>query len=70
MFDSAEVRVPVLFVHGGQDRIVPSSHARWVADRVPLAELWLRPEDGHVSVLASAEGALGWLRERASKGRY
>jgi pimeloyl-ACP methyl ester carboxylesterase len=69
-FDPAEVRVPVLLVHGGQDRIAPSAHARWLADRIPLAELWLRPEDGHVSVLGSAEAALGWLKERASKGRY
>jgi pimeloyl-ACP methyl ester carboxylesterase len=69
-FDPAAVRVPVLFVHGGRDRIAPSAHARWLADRVPLAELWLRPEDGHVSVLGSAEAALGWLRERASNGRY
>jgi len=67
-FDPAEVRVPVLLVHGGQDRVVPSGHARWMAGRITSAELWLRPEDGHVSVLGSAEAALGWLRERASEG--
>jgi len=64
-FDPAEVRVPVLVVHGGQDRVVPSSHGRWLAGRIPSAELWRRPEDGHVSVLGSAEAALGWLREHA-----
>jgi len=67
-FDPAEVRVPVLLVHGGQDRVVPSSHGRWLAGRIPSAELWLRPEDGHVSVLGSAEAALGWLREHAGLG--
>ena len=45
--------MPVLLVHGGQDRVAPSSHGRWLAGRVPSAELWLRPEDGHVSVLSS-----------------
>jgi pimeloyl-ACP methyl ester carboxylesterase len=63
-----EVRVPVLVVHGGQDRVVPSSHGRWLAGRIPSAELWRRPADGHVSVLGSAEAALGWLREHAGWG--
>jgi pimeloyl-ACP methyl ester carboxylesterase len=60
-FDPADVRQPVLVVHGGQDRMVPSSHGEWLAGRCPGAELWLRPADGHVSVLGSAESALGWL---------
>jgi pimeloyl-ACP methyl ester carboxylesterase len=60
-FDPADVRQPVLVVHGAQDRMVPSSHGEWLAGRCPDAELWLRPDDGHVSVLSSAEAALGWL---------
>jgi pimeloyl-ACP methyl ester carboxylesterase len=67
-FDPARVRAPVLLLHGGQDRVAPSAHARWLAGRIPSAELWLRPEDGHISVLAAAEDALGWLKERASRG--
>ena len=63
-FDPAEVRVPVLVVHGGQDRVVPSSHGRWLAGWSPSAELWRRPEAGHVP----AEAALGWLREHAGLG--
>ena len=63
-FDPARVRVPVLLLHGGQDRIAPSAHARWLASRIPSAELWLRPDDGHISVLQSAEAAVGWLWER------
>jgi pimeloyl-ACP methyl ester carboxylesterase len=60
-FDPAQVRAPVLLLHGGQDRVAPSSHARWLATRIPSAELWLRPDDGHISVLRSAEAALDWL---------
>ena len=67
-FDPVEVRVPVLVVHGGQDRVVPSSHGRSLAGRIPSAELWRRPEDGHVSVLGSAEAALGCLREQTGLG--
>lgn len=64
-FDPAEMTRPVLILHGGQDRIVPMSHALWLADHCPTAELWLRPSDGHVSVLNSADGALDWLCEQA-----
>jgi pimeloyl-ACP methyl ester carboxylesterase len=67
-FDPAQVRAPVLLLHGGQDRVAPSAHARWLAGRIPSAELWLRPEDGHISVLAAAKDALGWLKEHASRG--
>jgi len=66
-FDPGQVRPPVLFLHGAQDRMVPSSHGEWLARRTPSAELWLRPDDGHVSVLDAAEAALGWLWERARR---
>ena len=62
-FDPGQVRAPVLLLHGGQDRVAPSSHARWLATRIPSAELWLRPDAGHISVLNSAEAALDWLWE-------
>jgi len=40
-FDPAQVRPPVLLVHGGQDRVVPSAHSRWLARRSPPAQLRL-----------------------------
>ena len=65
-FGPADILAPVLFVHGGRDRVVPSSHSEWLARRCPSSELWLYPEDGHISVLGSgAAAALGWLREHA-----
>ena len=65
--DPGQVLVPVLLLHGGQDRVVPSAHARWLASRIPSAVLWLRPEEGHISVLHSATAALGWLGEHANQ---
>ncbi|GGR89514.1 alpha/beta hydrolase [Streptomyces aureoverticillatus] len=62
-FDPGQVTAPVLILHGGVDRSVPSSHGRWLADRCPAAELWLEPEDGHISVLNSGPAALEWLVE-------
>jgi pimeloyl-ACP methyl ester carboxylesterase len=64
-FDPAQVIAPVLFVHGGRDRVVPSSHGEWLSRRCPSAELWLYPEDGHVSILNCSAAAMEWLREHA-----
>jgi pimeloyl-ACP methyl ester carboxylesterase len=60
-FDPAQVRPPVLILHGGRDRVVPSSHGRWLAYRCPSAELRLYPDDGHISVLNSGAAALDWI---------
>jgi pimeloyl-ACP methyl ester carboxylesterase len=65
-FDPGQVRAPVLLLHGGQDRVAPSAHAKWLASRIASAELWLRPGDGHISVLHAAEAALGRLGEHAN----
>jgi len=64
-FDPADVVAPALFVHGGRDRVVPAAHGEWLARRVPSAELWLYPEDGHISVLNHSPSAMAWLREHA-----
>ena len=67
-FDPARVAAPVLLLHGGRDRVVPSSHGEWLARRCPLAELWLSPDDGHISVLNSGAASMEWLREHADQG--
>jgi pimeloyl-ACP methyl ester carboxylesterase len=64
-FDPADVTAPVLLLHGRRDRVVPSAHGEWLADRCPTAELRLSPDDGHLSIVTSAPAALEWLRERA-----
>ncbi len=60
-FDAADVVAPTLLLHGGRDGIVPSSHGEWLARRCGSAQLRLLPDDGHISVLTSAEAALEWL---------
>ncbi|WP_426593697.1 alpha/beta fold hydrolase [Cellulomonas sp. McL0617] len=66
-FDPADVHGPTLFLHGLDDRMVPASHGRWLASRVPSSTLWLRPGDGHVSVLAAAAEALDWLIAQSAR---
>ncbi|MGW5344462.1 alpha/beta fold hydrolase [Streptomyces sp. HUAS TT3] len=65
--DPARVLAPVLFLHGARDRIVPSSHGRWLAGRCPSAELRLSPADGHISVLGAGPAALEWLVDRSTR---
>jgi pimeloyl-ACP methyl ester carboxylesterase len=66
-FDPGQIGPPVLYLHGGQDRVAPVSHGKWLARHTPPAQLWLRPDDGHISVLSSAEAALDWLRDPATQ---
>lgn len=60
-FDVADIRVPVLVVQGGRDRVVPPGHGSWLARTCPDAELWERPDDGHISILNESPAALDWL---------
>jgi len=63
-FGLAQIAVPVLLVQGGADKVVPPTHAHSMLRALPSAELWLRPRDGHVSVLAACPVAMDWLRDR------
>jgi pimeloyl-ACP methyl ester carboxylesterase len=67
-FDPADIVAPALFLHGGRDRVVPAAHGEWLVRRCPSAQLWLYPEDGHISILDQSAAALGWLREHADRG--
>lgn len=65
-FELEQVRSPVLLVHGEGDRVVPRRHAAWMLGRLPDARLWMRLDDGHVSVLGTVPDAMDWLLERAA----
>ena len=63
-FDVTAIEVPLLLLHGGEDRMAPVAHASWLAEHCPTAALRVIPEDGHISVLRSAGLALDWLAAR------
>jgi pimeloyl-ACP methyl ester carboxylesterase len=67
-FDVTQIVAPVLVVHGGEDRVIPPAHAEWLVRHCPRAELWLRPRDGHVSILEACPLAMDWLRAHALQG--
>lgn len=63
-FDPADIAVPVLIIHGDQDRMVPAGHAERLMTMLPNATRWPRPDDGHVSVMTAYGDALDWLTSR------
>jgi pimeloyl-ACP methyl ester carboxylesterase len=63
-FDLGSIAQPVLVIQGEADRVIPSAHGWWLSANLPNPTLWLRPGDGHVSVLDAVPDALDWLLER------
>jgi pimeloyl-ACP methyl ester carboxylesterase len=64
-FEPSQVDTPVLFLHGGLDRVVPPAHSQWLDEQCPVSERRFFPDEGHVSILTRAEDALRWLVEHA-----
>lgn len=60
--EPGQIVAPVLLLHGGADRVVPSSHSEWLSRHCASADLRLSPHDGHISVLNSAVSAMAWIR--------
>ncbi len=60
--------MPVLLAQGGDDRVVPASHAHQQLAALPDAELWLRPHEGHLSILRTVPLALDWLLAQSFSG--
>src|SRR5689334_7053726 len=52
-FDVTEMTGDVRIWQGAQDRFVPAAHARWLGAAIPGAQLELRPEHGHLSLLTA-----------------
>jgi pimeloyl-ACP methyl ester carboxylesterase len=49
-FDLGSISCPVLIRHGEQDRFVAADHSRWLAARIPGAELHVTASDGHLTL--------------------
>ena len=64
-FELEAIRPPVLLVQGEHDRVVPAKHASWLVSRIRRAQLWMRLDDGHVSVLDVVPDAMDWLLRRS-----
>lgn len=59
-FEVEDIRVPVRLWHGADDKFSPVDHSRWLADRIPGAELYLEPGAAHFGAFKVMTEALKW----------
>ena len=62
-FDLGHVFCPVLLWHGELDTFSPVAHTRWLADRIPGANLVIEEDAAHFGALAALPDVLEWLKE-------
>jgi pimeloyl-ACP methyl ester carboxylesterase len=60
-FDPADIRVPVLLWHGGEDVFSPVTHTRWLGERIENAKVEIRPGIAHFGALEAVPDVLSWL---------
>jgi len=49
-FGLSDISVPVLLLHGRQDKFVPFGHGQWLATHIPGVEARLLDNDGHLTL--------------------
>lgn len=49
-FELSQIQIPVLLMHGEQDRMVPVSHGKWLASKIANVEARFPADDGHLTL--------------------
>ena len=64
-FELADITVPVLLLHGRQDKFVSFGHGQWLATHIPRVEARLLDNDGHLTLAEDRIGEVhAWLSQR------
>ncbi|WP_308121063.1 alpha/beta fold hydrolase [Paractinoplanes bogorensis] len=65
-FPLSGVLQPVRVWHGAEDNCVPPAHARWLAGRLPHAELTVQTGTAHFGAMEILPEILSWLAQPAA----
>ena len=57
-FSIDEIQIPLKFFHGEQDTNIPIALAKQVVASLPIAELMIYPEEGHLSLIMNQSEAI------------
>ncbi|GAA2632384.1 alpha/beta fold hydrolase [Paractinoplanes durhamensis] len=60
-FALSDVWQRVLLWHGAEDNVVPASHTRWLAERIPNADLRVESGSAHFGAMVTLPSILSWL---------
>jgi pimeloyl-ACP methyl ester carboxylesterase len=64
-FEPADVGTPFLLLQGVHDLMIPPSHGRWLAERIPAVDARISESDGHLTLLKDRVPEVHeWLLER------
>jgi len=64
-FSLADIKIPVLLLHGRLDMFVPFGHGEWLAAHIPGVEARLFDDEGHLSLFQNRIPEVhAWLSER------
>ena len=62
-FRLSDIRQRVRLWHGAEDNVVPASHSRWLAGRIPHAEFEVQTATAHFGAMEILPDILSWLAE-------
>ncbi|GAA0497915.1 hypothetical protein Ade02nite_53600 [Paractinoplanes deccanensis] len=64
-FRLEEITQPIRLWHGAEDNCVPAAHTRWLASRIPHAEVEVESGSAHFGAMEILPEILSWLAEPA-----